>query len=315
MSWIRFALCCGFFLFLQFGCASPWKRTTTYSGNSGFLFEDWQEDDGKVRSLGYSHPAEVSEGDLLLLLNHLQYENEAFFDETTTEKLLTIEEAGELAKALRPALAKLSPDERARFLVVRKVGKVIPTIESISGIVFQKGTVLNFAFDGIREPVRVSGNSGRAEDVTFPHDPQEKALPRRGLVTSLAGTRLRHDPRSGEVRRGWVEVDVPTLKRSRTELPEGAKAVDEPAAITAAGASEPDPGAPSKSVSKGTDLPSKSTESPETTTANVEPQPTTDEASLQEMSDKLKRLKALRDQGALTPEEYRTEYERILKEL
>ncbi|MCH2373568.1 MAG: SHOCT domain-containing protein [Planctomycetes bacterium] len=312
MSLTRFALIGAFFVLVQSGCTSPWTRTTAYSGSRVFLFYEWQEEDGKVRSLGYSHPCEIADGELSFLLKQLRYEDESVFNGLAADRLLSAEEAGELVKSLRPALAGLSSDKRVRFLVVRKAGKVIPQLLATSGVVFQRGTTLNFAFDSIYEPVRLMGTSGRPGDVTFPYDPEKRELSHGSVVTALPGTRLRRDPRSGKVLHGWVEIDVPMLKRSWGEYLEGPKAGA--TTVSPKGGSDTGPGdsRPSAKAMRSASEPGKSRV---VDTPSVEAQSKADEARLREMSDKLKRLKSLRDRGALTPEEYKAEYDKILMDL
>ena len=271
------------------GCASPWKQESIYNGKQIFLYREYEEVDGKKLEKGYAHPAKVPVEQMDFLLRQLYHEQKSFlFSEPELERVFTDDEVEGLAKPLVDALENLHQDERVRFLITRSsLASVFTGISGVSGVSFRtQDGKLHLAFDSIDEGID-EGDGGRPEDMSFHYNPTEETY-KQGLLT-LEGTRHHRGSESDEVYRRWLEVDLDALEQVMAK-------------------------APSTSVTGV----SSGTSSAGTSPAGTSPARTVSASSVgsgeDELVKKLKRLKRLRDEDALTPEEYEKEYDKLMQD-
>ena len=291
MSLTRLALLGPVLFVVVSGCASPWKREMIFANAPVFLYREYEEkDDGRVAK-NFAHPATVSKEQLTFFLSRLFYENSRFLSDPVPEPVLRPSEIQVLSEPLAVALAAVQSDERVRILLTRQsFGAFLLAVRGVSGAAFVSNDgKLNLAFDAIDEGVN-EGDDGRPEYVTFPYNPTEETY-RHGLI-AFEGTTLHRDPESRQVFSRWLEVDLEELNR-----------------LMAQQSSEPEKTAePEKTGQQST----QSTQSIQSTqsTASTPADPT----RYENVGEKLKALKKLRDDGALTADEYQKEYDRLMKD-
>jgi hypothetical protein len=281
-----------FTLLLACGCASPWKRESVYARDGVFLYREHEEADGQRRAKNFAHPIDLPARKAELRLSRLVFVSKPLIKDPVNTYVFTPGEATKLAESASVHLKALSPDERLRFLTTRSAWSDLLTGTSgNSGVVFrtQDGT-LHIAFDAIDQGVD-DGGGGKAEDVSFPDDPTEyrNAYP----LLPFAGSKLHLDVESGRVHPRWLEVNFAALEEARA-----------PPKVAEASAPAPPPVAPAPP-------PTAAGRPPEAPAART-PQ---DEARYQELRKKLETLKRLRDDGAVSEQEYTAKYEELMKGL
>ena len=322
------------------GCASPWKREIVSSEDPVFTYKEHKVVEGVRQELGLAHPTDVSARDLEAMLNHLVYRSQTLW--WKPEELPVFESAettSALADAIHDGLATLKPDERLRFLTTdSSFENIFRGTTGVSGVVFRTTDgKLHIALDRIHQPIN-DGHEGRPEDVMFPDDPT--TLTDVSPVAPFPGSR-RHNTDSATYPR-WLEIDVDALAALPTTLPQ-------PVATTAAGttaagttavtptaATTADAGSPTNGVAEDVQPTTDATAGTDATPAVATPdtpvdtQPTDKGATAGAVTDattattpeeydalrrKLERLKKLRDDGAIDDEEYRRQFDELMKKL
>jgi hypothetical protein len=266
------------------GCASPWKRASVYARDGVFLYREHEEVEGQRRPKSFAHPVDLPAGKAEALLRRLVYVRKPWFEDPVKTYVFTPDEAQRLSAPLASALKAIGPDERLRFLTTRGAWTDFLTGASgNSGVIFRtQDGALNLVFDAIDQGVD-SGEGGKPEEVSFPHEPTEYRD--EPPLVEFPGAKLHVDPRAGKIHPRWLELDLAALE-------EPAPPAQPVPAAGSSGALPPgQPGLPPAS------------RTPE------------EEARYQELRQKLETLKRLKSDGAISEEEYRVKYDELMKGL
>ena len=275
-------LCLLAFLPTLAGCSSyPWEYRVLYAKSGTLLYVEHQEKDAKEVPLGYLHPVRISAEKMRALLSQVVYKYRPLIGKDEDKLLFSAEEVAALSAPMALASGTLTPNERLRFLVMRdNWTSAFTGPKATSGVLFvEKGGVLNFALDRIRENVSV-GEGGGPESVSFSHEPTEYR--RADALIPFPGTELHVDAETGQRFPRWLEVRVATL----TYTPPGPAPVAATAPVTGTA-----PPAPAKEPGA------------------------TDDTRYSKLKARLKDLKRLKAEGLLTDEEYQAQFEKIMSEL
>ncbi len=295
-------------------CASPWKRTPLFHIDDTVLYSEYLEtDEGGETPFGFEHPVQISTEKIALILSQLTYAEKPLFRGAETRYVFRPKDVGQLAEAFSTALATLTPNQRLRFVVAQSDwASIVVGLSGTSGVMFSTAPgFLDVAFDAINDRISTP-EDGRPESMVFPYDPLEKD--RSEELFQIAGAKF-HVDENGKKRRSWLEIDIaavtpapqppptspqalgaavapgPSVPPSRTSLPHS------PSAGTAASAATP---APAATVPGGN------------AAATADPQ---EAARLEDIERRLRWIKQLRSEGALTDEEYREQFEKIMAEI
>jgi hypothetical protein len=295
------------------GCASSWRREYLAGEHPAWVYREYRMDGDARVPLGHDHPANVAASELEHVLEALTYEEKSLFASPEPVRVFEEQEVRPLAGRLEAGLATVTPDERVRFLIVRRhFGTFLTGLEGVSGVAFVSGARLHLAFDTIGGGIH-EGDSGRPEEVKFPYDPTEERYS-LGLLPPFEYTALHSDPATGETRKRWIEIDLSRLA-SATHTATAPSEVVEPESPRPEASAPPtttvrSPGS-AEAVSVETD-PGRAPASEVDPGAADDPR-AADPVDL--IAERLRTLKRLRESGALSDEEYQREYERALTQV
>jgi hypothetical protein len=296
LSWIAVA-------FLASCSSSPWKRPAPplYQVPGLVLYREHEERDGQQVPLGYKHPIGVTPEKVALLLSQLVFRDDFLLTSKETY-VLTKEEIGKIAEPLSEALKVVTPDERLRFLVLHDMWQeVILGNYGTTGVIFStQDGVVNIAFDAIRQRVSVP-DGGEPMKVTFSGEPTE--ITGKSPILPAAGMKIHMGPDGTQYTR-WIEVTLADVKPLPPPALAEKTSPPAPPVTVVVPDRPPLPGSPE---------PAPATAAPPA--ASTAPKSSPEEDRYQRARKKLESLNRLRKDGAITEEQFQSEYAKAMAEL
>ncbi len=282
------------------GCKlTPWDREVMFSRDGLTLYRESLRP--PETPLDLRHPIHLPGEKAAGILAQLAFRSDPLFGSSEDRLIFTAEEVARFSEPIALALRTLEPDTRLRFLVMRsRWHSSLTGPKAISGVVFMETDgQLEVAFDRIVDKV-VIGDNGSPEDVSFHVEPTSDQGTDDPLIP-FPGSRLHVDPKTGKRFARWLEIDIAALR------PPVAEAVATPTSSPPAGAAPDDPVAPK---------PEPAIAAPSVAPAPP-PVPTepADDSEYARLKNRLALLKRLREDGAITEEEYEEQFERAMREL
>lgn len=274
------------------GCAapSPWKRTAPplYNSPHLVLFQEHLETAGQREPLGHQHPIQVSPEKLAAILGQLIHDKRTLL-KSRQVPVFVPEQVPTMVEPLSLALGKLGPDERLRFVAIQSglLGKVFRPYGT-TGVMFSRQTgTLDIAFVEIDEALSLPDDNAPMK-IRFDDEPTE--LTDASPVLPAAGIQLQTAPNVGTFPR-WITIRLDEVAALPSPLAAKVAAATLPAT--------PVPAAPTPSVP----------------TPSVATPPNQEEIRYQKLRARLETLSRLRQDGALSEEQYKLEYEKTMAEL
>ncbi|HVR74038.1 MAG TPA: hypothetical protein VMT52_06885 [Planctomycetota bacterium] len=310
-------------LLLAAGCAaSPWKREKIYARSGFVLYREHMEEDGKQVPLGHLHPIDLPADKAVLILYQLVFEERSLFKRSRRTYIFDrVKEIPRMVEPLLVALRTITPDERLRFLLTRSNwDDLLVGMTSTSGVIFSDaGGVLSLAFDRIQDRGSMPEDGDPAK-VVFRGNPTQ--LNSGSPVIPGAGMKVHVDPATGETFPRWVDIvlaDVEELPLAPAPTPEPKPEVSPPINIVVP-ERPPLEGSPEVASPAARARGAESSgATPSTSTGRAleaePPAPARDDARYLRVRERIEGLKRLRDDGALSEEEYRRELDKALAEL
>jgi hypothetical protein len=185
------------------GCRErEWKSRLVYARSPVAVYIEHREKEGKTVPQGYAHPAKISPEELKNLLGAIRYRAWGLFKGSRDETMAEGESLDRLVNPLSTWLAKVSPDERIRFLVTRNAWPM--GIKGTSGVLFlSTPESLNLAFDLLDEGL--SDDSGDPRTMVFRDDPVEIVGKEPEIIPPPEGTIV--GAPEGRVHPRWMVID------------------------------------------------------------------------------------------------------------
>ena len=285
-------LTCVFLVALSVSCrASPWKASML-EADSGIAtyVERERRETGETVPQGFAHPVVLPPDQIEGLLLGLRAADWGPLSGPSIENLFDVDEAARVAPMISRVLAKISPDERARFLLVRSRWSApfagIPGISAVA--FFPKPGELNLAFDLLLDSM--PGGDTDPRDVVFRADPLAMTAKEPELLVP-EGARLRSGAPEGKLFSRWLVLETDSL-------PQIAKA----ALVARRRAAQP-VFAPAGTA--GTPIPAALPAEPSKPAALLDPE-------AEAIRKKLRNLDQLLQNGAITAEEHEKARREIL---
>jgi hypothetical protein len=241
---------------------------------------------GARAGLRYDHPATLSSERVATVLAAVEVEEFSLFKWRNEGALLVAEDVAKLAPRLTEGLRKATPDQWVYFSV-RNVPRAftLGAVRFSDGIAFVKDGKLNLVFDNIGYVENVDIQPSRLD----PRDATTSASLRLAAkapdALGAAPPLVPGDRWLGHERTNWLVFDLAPAAEPASRSP--AVATTPPTVVVPAA------------------------EAPAGAAAAPSAQP----PAAQDPEERLRRLKDLRDKGLITPEEYETKRQEILKGL
>jgi hypothetical protein len=231
------------------------------------------------------HPAIVAASDIERMLGSLRLK---YSDQETPLPVFTDEQVGILGEAFAAGLKKATPSQDVRFSIIgahRVSPDAIARRNRITaGRVFFREGKLNVIFGELQSPYRKKNIYGRLEEDFYPREYGSRTTPSEQESILLASTAMSLREAPDGPRYDWAVFDPDHV----SELPaDGAPGAEAPLAA-------PEPSRPAA--------------------ASADPA-AAGAAGRNDIEERLKTLKRLRDEGLVSEEAYREKVDEILEEL
>jgi len=268
------------------GCSSTAREIPVSSQGQVVVSLRTFKKSGARAGLRYDHPATLSSERVATVLAAVEVEEFSLFKWRNEGALLVAEDVAKLAPRLTEGLRKATPDQWVYFSV-RNVPRAftLGAVRFSDGIAFVKDGKLNLVFDNIGYVENVDIQPSRLD----PRDATTSASLRLAAkapdALGAAPPLVPGDRWLGHERTNWLVFDL---------APAAEPASRSPAVATT----------PPTVVVPAAEVP-----------AGAAAAPSAQPPAAQDPEERLRRLKDLRDKGLITPEEYETKRQEILKGL
>lgn len=185
----------------------PWKSELVYSQAPVAVYAERKLEKGQIVPQGFVHPPELKPDHLRAVFGSMKFSRSGLFQGPGTEPIFTEPEVEALVDPLIRALAKLGPDERARFLVARTAWRpLFLGPKGTSGVVFfTRAGQMDLAFDMLHDTL--ADEAGDPERVSFSVDPVQYTGKHRE-IQPLPGIHYVEAAPGGKTPSRWVTVNL-----------------------------------------------------------------------------------------------------------
>ncbi len=186
---------------------NPWKREMVYSQAPVAVYTERRLEKGQIVPQSFAHPQELKPDHLRAVFGSMKFSRTGRFQGPAAEPIFTEAEVEALVDPLNRALAKLGPDERARFLVARTAWRpLFLGPKGTSGVVFftQAGQ-MDLAFDMLQDTL--ADEAGDPERASFGIDPVQYTG-KHHEIEPLPGVHYVEPAPGGKTPSRWVKVNL-----------------------------------------------------------------------------------------------------------
>ena len=306
----------------QTGCASKsWRREIAFSVPGLHVFREHLVEDDQKAALGFSHPMTTNAETLARVLSRARYRRSYLLRKSEEGFVFTPEEVQVLTVQIANLLKTLTPDERIRFVVLHDSAfEAFFGLQGSSGVIFSVGeNTLELAFDRVHEGMP-EVHEEDPKDYHFPFEPTEY---RKASYVRVDLNGVDYHVDDGIEYPRWLSLNFDAIQipetlaagTSRAEAPRTETSTAETSTTDARSTRDSEP-KPASVATKGAPSPTVTAESGTsavTTTPGTQPSDDED-LEFQRVSAALRLLTRLRDEGAISDEEYEERRDRVLTE-